>query len=507
MRSDCPSMPTRGSRLVGLLSMIMTSVERSSGCEQESRGDRKLAVRITKIALGSDARGLNLRVLCIRDLPQDRGTLCPCCRGNVRGTPMPRLVGQQGEGQSFFRIRRDAELVGKAQRDPESDQFSVQHGHERRVLCSSAGNDHFLKALISFQDVTLNCVGDGACGESRRGCHYVGLAGAAAELKKAAHVFAAEFFAAGGSRRLLAEERRPCQSRNDAVERASRTSDSSVAVVAFGEEFCHHAVDDHVARASVEGRDLKERRVSGNRGQVGDSADVLCYAAYALVAIEKVVEKRHERRAFAVRGHVSGTKIGNDRYTQPRSDDSGFPGLPSYRQLAAEKSCSRSLVIEGLSMTADEVEFYAMLACCLCDSLSVEFAKKKIQPRQIGHASQLRVHHFQNRAADSGGERIFLMRKKRVERAPAPAGRHPHDGNIDPVGGGAAHDSGDDHAAPTSALSLLASVASLTSSPNSHRRRDRRSIFWGVGDGVPRLVKTRRSFFRRVVPRFKVSAT
>src|SRR5271155_5887973 len=100
MRSDCPSMPTRGSRLVGLLSMIMTSVERSSGCEQESSGNRKAAsksrsfrlgklrVTMTNIALGSDARDLYtrdlyirdlyIRDLCIRNLPQDCRALCSC---------------------------------------------------------------------------------------------------------------------------------------------------------------------------------------------------------------------------------------------------------------------------------------------------------------------------------------------------------------------------------------------------------------------------------------------
>src|SRR5260370_22149433 len=38
MRSDHASIPTRGSRLVGLLSIIMTSVLGSGACEQEVRG-------------------------------------------------------------------------------------------------------------------------------------------------------------------------------------------------------------------------------------------------------------------------------------------------------------------------------------------------------------------------------------------------------------------------------------------------------------------------------------
>jgi len=36
MRSDCPSIPTRGSRFAGLLSIIITSALRSGFPEQES---------------------------------------------------------------------------------------------------------------------------------------------------------------------------------------------------------------------------------------------------------------------------------------------------------------------------------------------------------------------------------------------------------------------------------------------------------------------------------------
>ena len=67
----------------------------------------------------------------------------------------------------------------------------------------------------------------------------------------------------------------------------------------------------------------------------------------------KVVEKRDERRAFATRSHIGGTKIGDDRHPQARGDYGGFSGLPGYGQLAAEKSRGGSLVIESLSVTAD----------------------------------------------------------------------------------------------------------------------------------------------------------
>src|ERR1700693_2429800 len=112
MRSDWASIPTRGSRLVGLLSMIITSVLGSGGCEQEIRGNthppsspkqivilKILAMLTLSLSKGKDLLLAHSRaVLRIRNLSQDRRPLRSRSRGHIAGPPMPGFVREQGEG-------------------------------------------------------------------------------------------------------------------------------------------------------------------------------------------------------------------------------------------------------------------------------------------------------------------------------------------------------------------------------------------------------------------------
>src|SRR6202158_1061727 len=123
MRSDHASIPTRGSRLVGLLSMIMTSVFESGGCEQERRGSRHPPTNAIKIVILRGAKDLLLAraraaALRIRDFPQDRRPLRSRSRRNIGSPPMPRLMREQGKSDCLLRFRRKAEFIGEMQFDP-----------------------------------------------------------------------------------------------------------------------------------------------------------------------------------------------------------------------------------------------------------------------------------------------------------------------------------------------------------------------------------------------------
>src|ERR1035438_7573153 len=126
MRSDCPSIPTRGSRLVGLLSIIITSVLGSGACEQERRGSSNPPTKNKKLVILtlSEERGKDVLLGCaraaalrIRDFSQNRGPFRSRSRRNIAWTPMPRLIGEQGESDRFLRFRRKAELIREMQSD------------------------------------------------------------------------------------------------------------------------------------------------------------------------------------------------------------------------------------------------------------------------------------------------------------------------------------------------------------------------------------------------------
>ena len=47
------------------------------------------------------------------DFPQDAGMACPCGGGQVGGPSVEAFIGQDGEGDGFFRVAVDPELGGR----------------------------------------------------------------------------------------------------------------------------------------------------------------------------------------------------------------------------------------------------------------------------------------------------------------------------------------------------------------------------------------------------------
>src|SRR6267143_7237672 len=184
MRSDHASIPTRGSRLVGLLSIIMTSVLGSGAWEQERRGSRhppisprrtvvRKRVILKRIVILSEAKDLLFAclrpaALGIRDFPQDRRPPRSRRRRYVVWPPMPRLVREQGKSHRLLRFRWKAELIGEMQFDSQLRDCVAQHSHQCRILCASAGDNHLAISLLSAcpwswnnesrQHESFNCV-------------------------------------------------------------------------------------------------------------------------------------------------------------------------------------------------------------------------------------------------------------------------------------------------------------------------------------------------------------
>src|ERR1017187_6147134 len=122
IRLDCASIPTRGSRLVGLLSMIITSVLGSGAFEQDRSGKNNAAKNNSELPILKCT-------LRIGNFSQDRGSFCSGCRGNIAWPPMPRFVREQSKGYGFFSLGGNAKLVRETQIDSHRSNFVSQHGH------------------------------------------------------------------------------------------------------------------------------------------------------------------------------------------------------------------------------------------------------------------------------------------------------------------------------------------------------------------------------------------
>src|SRR6266446_1857609 len=208
-------MPTRGSRFVGLLSMIMTRVLGSEGWEQERSENSRVAATPHRIVIltlslpkGKDLLSPRGRASALRigNFPQNRGPLRSRCRRHIRRPSMPGLICEQGEGNGFFCFGRYSELVGKAQRDSERCEFVAQHSHECRIVGAATGDNHFLIASPLWKHETPDCIGDRSSRQRGGGGNHVALVGSSATPEKLLRVGTAKFFTARCFRRRVAEE-------------------------------------------------------------------------------------------------------------------------------------------------------------------------------------------------------------------------------------------------------------------------------------------------------------
>src|SRR5579864_8115356 len=133
-------------------------------------------------------------------------------------------------------------------------------------------------------------------------------------------------------------------------------SELRVAIVAqaAASEMRGERVNNHVAGTGVESEDVFGLRSGGEHGEVGDAADIQGDAATARIAIKKIVDERHERRALASSGDVGGTKIGDGCDAGALGDDGWLGKLKSGGDARAEKHAGRALMVESLAVGADE---------------------------------------------------------------------------------------------------------------------------------------------------------
>src|SRR5258708_15468235 len=148
MRSDWASVPTRGSRLAGLLSMIITSVLGSVRLEQEiniTHDTKRRTInhrghRGTQRSFLVDRKLLRAPLhplwLNIRNLPQHHRFIRPGGGRNISRQPVPALKRQQGKGHSFLGLAGNAKIIRMAELEPQRARFFIEPAHEWAIPCS-----------------------------------------------------------------------------------------------------------------------------------------------------------------------------------------------------------------------------------------------------------------------------------------------------------------------------------------------------------------------------------
>src|SRR5215469_6227037 len=364
MRSDCASIPTRGSRLVGLDSMIMTSVFGSGLNEQERSGKSSARRKITRSGESATwgrrkpEAGSPKPQSRIRDLPQHRRPFRPRRRRHIRRPPVPSLVGKHRKRHSLFRLRRDSKLVGESNANAARCSPFGNHLHQGAVFRAAARENQFLKTRRSWDSPdheTFDGIANGASGDGGCGRDNVFLARPSAPSQKLSHKLPPELLTPGGLRRFGAKERLPEDPFHNRLDYVSGCCNPSPAIKTLSEQLMRDGVDDHVPRPSIESLHAVGVRAWRNGCKVGNPTNVLHDPSNPRVPKPKVVEIRNQWSALSARGHVGRTEVGNDGHSHARRDDGAFSRLPCRSDLASEKGLWFALMVDRLSVTADQV--------------------------------------------------------------------------------------------------------------------------------------------------------
>src|SRR5437868_616226 len=191
-------MPTRGSRFVGLLSMIITTSP-LLGFREPETAPRTASRTIPRTTTRTHSSR-------IRDFAQDRGALRTSGGGNIGRFPVPGLEGKQSECDGLFGFGGQAEFVGQTQANTEFRDFQRDHAQQRGILCATAGYNQFFKGSRFLQDKATQCLRNRVSGQCGGGRDDVLFARSSAAAQKIAHKLASEFLATCGFRRLSQEE-------------------------------------------------------------------------------------------------------------------------------------------------------------------------------------------------------------------------------------------------------------------------------------------------------------
>src|ERR1035438_3461278 len=181
------------------------------------------------------------------------------------------------------------------------------------------------------------------------------------------------------------------------------------------------------------------------------------------MAVEHVIEKRHQWCAFAACGHVCRAEIRDHWYTYLRRDNGRFAALPGAGNAAPQEERRTTLMVECLPVAANEFAVQARAPLGSTDRVCIQFTKQEVQSREIGDARRACVH-----GCEDGSPNIDRIRKlvvcQQFETGAEAAPLDTHQRDVDSVSRGAAHYSRDDQSASSRACIR-------TSSLNSQRLR------------------------------------
>ena len=120
----------------------------------------------------------------------------------------------------------------------------------------------------------------------------------------------------------------------------------------------------------------------GHEREVGDAAEVLQHARAAGMCEEGGIEQRNQGRALSAGNHVSRAEVRDDGRMGGGGNQRGLPELPCAGDAAACVWLRDALMVDGLTMTTDEVECVSLRSGLY--RVTVGLAEAPVESRKLG---------------------------------------------------------------------------------------------------------------------------
>ena len=277
---------------------------------------------------------------------------------------------REGGAFDFHRVDAADAGVGNAFDRRAALELFFEHRHEGRIETAAPGHNE----ALGFGRVACECFCGAPGREPRdRRCNVGGCAfGKALELRF--EPVDAKEFSAGRLRCRKREIRGLETAFEKRFDRVARASERAVAVAGLAKTRLHEGVKKHVARARIEPENRcapfgNVRRRRKNR-DVGDAADIE-YGCRFVARKSLCMKSGYERRAFAARGDVAASEVGNDINAAALSNER--------RVVELQREALLGAVTDRLTVHSDggnRPAIDAVLAEKLFDNLGVEICER-----------------------------------------------------------------------------------------------------------------------------------
>src|SRR5271155_2615604 len=453
--SEYASAPIRGSRLVGAESNKKSTVPESAEVFEEPQPTRRNApqsstAHIIATAIAGARNDNNparkfLARVAMHQFPQNRGSLSPSSRRQIIRAPMKRLVSQNRESQSLFRLRRNAKSRRRHNLNPR--QSSPQLRHQQRIFRPAPRHDQFIHPHAR-KNKSPESIRNRERRKNRRGPHQIlsPRAPLSSPRNQFVRIFHPKLLA---PRRLRRQQTQISVSQHPLQQRPNHLATQSnprIAIVCHAppRDALHQRINDHVPRPGIEREYILGPRAKRNHGDVSNSSNVQSHTPQLPIPVQQIIHKRHQRRPLPARGHIRRTKIRNRRDSSARRNNARLTDLQSgSHPPPAQKPRRRPLMKNRLPMRpnqSDPTQRHTPPPTSSHSRRCKLLPQQKIQLTDFGGGSTPAIGKPQDRRAHAR-RKPHMMMSFEFDRKGRGRARNTHQGNIDPIRRSARHHS------------------------------------------------------------------